>query len=676
MILRRVVINNLFCYNGRVTYEFQPANGAGNVVLVVGRNGYGKTSLLNAVKLLFLGPDDRKQRQVGFPPRNLSRSDYVLGTAAWWGIMNRAARAAGDDVCSIRIELGTTEAVTFIAERSWHFYNGSFEEDAYVATDGREYRNDSADERLGELLPRELVPFFFFDGEELQFLAETSDDQRADAMERLLSLSYITGVETQLAETIKMWRREAMPLDIQAQIAQVEGEISTLNANLVAERQRRDACGRELAEAVERADAQKRRMEAMRAAGSSNHSGRLDEDIASLERELESDFSDLAYAITSNAPLLANPGLVRATRAPLEDIIDRKTRSAESVFDHVFSVLPERLFGEPPQPRIPLTDEQQRFFTSKMRRILDAFAVEDQGTPPLLGSLDLARARQLRERFLGLEAGLAVLRQDRARRLKEVSRKRQRLEDLKAERREVEFGSAERADAYRRQEEGFVELQRKIGSLEKDLDQHDRKIAEVTRQEGESKSKLAALERKHHSATRISRRLEIAIGLRDSFVAYRGRSRASRRQQIEDVINQHFSRLMSGHRLVEHIRIDDDFFMHFVDVEGREVGHLTISHGMRQLAVTALLWALKDVSGRNLPIIVDTPLARIDRDNQRNLLEKYYPHAAEQVIILATDSEIDAGKFELLRPHLGAHFRLENPDGQSTRVIREDLPHG
>ncbi|MEO5373458.1 MAG: hypothetical protein H7840_04180 [Alphaproteobacteria bacterium] len=83
--------------------------------------------------------------------------------------MNASAKAANVTECSVRIELGTPEAVTFVAERTWTFSGGKFVEELSVTTEGRDFRRDSAEERLADLLPRELVPFFFFDGEELQF---------------------------------------------------------------------------------------------------------------------------------------------------------------------------------------------------------------------------------------------------------------------------------------------------------------------------------------------------------------------------------------------------------------------------------------------------------------------------------------------------------------------------
>lgn len=677
MIFQRVTITDLFSYCGEQTYDFT-ADPARPVALIVGRNGFGKTSLLNAVKLLFLGSDDRTQRQVGFPPRNLSRNDYVLGTPhGWAGILNRHARNAGRNYGSIRVELGEAGRVLLAATRSWVINGRSFEEELTVREAGQqEVKNDAAEERLSKLLPRELVPFFFFDGEELQFLAEGGDDVRAQAMERLLSLSFLTGVETQLGEVVKDLRKNDLPAEVKVEIAAAEGRLATLGAEAQALRQRCEELRREIAETRDHEDGQRRRMEALRREGTVANTRHLEGEIKALEGELETDLSDLANDLATDAPLLANPALVNAAQSAVAEVVEFKTRAATSVAATLRTVLPERLFVEPPQPRAKLTDDQRRFFEDKLHRILDSYAVADTGSPPFLDSLDLTRARTLRERFTRWNAAMATQRQDRARRLKQASARRARLERLRAEQRETQFGIKERADDYHRLESEFAEIIRARGRLEAALDQHEAKLAAKQGEERECEASLRTLQSRHERARKAGEKLRIAIDLRDTFQVFRQKSRAARRGQIEEAVNRHFRRLMTGHHMIERIVIDQDFVMRFHDADGEEFGQLTVSHGMRQLAVTALLWALKEVSGRALPIMVDTPLARIDRENQHNLLRLYYPHAAEQVIILATDSEIDAEKFAVLREHVGVRFTLDNPDGQTTRVPAPERVHG
>lgn len=667
MIFRRIVLKDLLSYRGEVTFDFTSAEHK-SVVLVIGRNGYGKTSLLTAVKLLFLGTQTKSQRQVGFPPRNLSRNDYILGVPRGWsGILNR--HADGNEA-SVTIEMGSPDTTTFTATRTWRISGQQFNEDLRVIADGELVAGDAAEIRLAELLPRELVPFFFFDGEEVQFLAEGADSARAEAMERLLSMSFVVGVEQQLGEVVKSLSREQLPEDVKKKIKDAEGQLGVIDAEIAALHSEVERKQRDLLEADEEKETLQRRMEGMRTSGAVEDTTQLEAWIADLQETLEEEQAEIAKTLAADVPLLANPRLVEAALKSLSEVIDHRSDAQASVAHTLTSVLPDRLFAEPPQPREPLSGEQERFFRDKLGHILAAFAVQDTAPPPFLQAIESPRAKELLRRFTRYSAAMTTLRQDRAHRLREISTKRAQLAKLEGELREARTGGGDRAKDYKRMEEKFAEASRTAGSIQAEikqvLDTQENKRAKRKEIQGI----LNTLERQHHLAGKNNEQLRVAAALRETFAEYRKRNRAARRAQIEDAVNRHFKRLMTGHRLIDHIRIDDDFAMHFLDAEKREFGQLTISHGMRQLAVTALLWALKDVSGRSLPIIVDTPLARIDKANQCNLLEAYYPHAAEQVIILATDSEIDRDKFDLLRDHIGVQFRLENPDGQSTHLVR------
>jgi len=668
MIFHRITLTNLFSYKGEQTFNLAPTEGqSSRLALIIGRNGFGKTSLLNAVKLLFLGTEDKNQR------RSMSRSAYVLGDGGKWsGILNRQARSEGATSCSVRIEVGPPDHVELVAQRSWTIKGDSFvpnDEVLEVEVDGRPLAGEVAEARLDEFLPRELVPFFFFDGEEIRYLAETSDVRRAEAMERLLSLSFVNGVENELSGLARDWRREVLPAEIQAQIASEEAKLTAITTAVEASRVKAADFKEQKHDAEEQADKVQHKMDQLRRGGGLADSASLEAEVTASEIRLQQMQNSLAYDIATDAPLIANPSLVAASIGPLAELVDKKARSADSVIETLFKVLPERLFNEPPQPRDKLSGEQQKFYETKLRKILDGFGISDDGSTGLLGDLDLTRARHLLDQLRGVNSSMKLVREHRARRLREISGLKAKLDDLKADRREAEFGSSDAAARYAEYETEYADLQQQIGrfsgEIEKGYEHAHTKLAE----EAEVKRLIKSLEKQVHDATKADNRLRIAVALRESFKEYRQVRREAKREEIEAALNRRFNTLMSGHSLISVIKVDEDFYLSFHDKKGDPVGSGSISHGMRQLAVTALLWALKDVSGRPLPIIVDTPLARIDRENQENLLIHYYPNAAEQVIVLATDSEIDERKYDLVQPQVDRIFVLSNPDGETTSAL-------
>jgi DNA sulfur modification protein DndD len=96
-----------------------------------------------------------------------------------------------------------------------------------------------------------------------------------------------------------------------------------------------------------------------------------------------------------------------------------------------------------------------------------------------------------------------------------------------------------------------------------------------------------------------------------------------------------------------------------VDKARRDVPKNTLSAGEKQIYAVAVLWALARTSGRVLPMIVDTPLARLDSDHRTAIIQRYFTSASHQVIVLSTDTEVDHTLLELLGQSVSHTFQLE-----------------
>jgi len=73
--------------------------------------------------------------------------------------------------------------------------------------------------------------------------------------------------------------------------------------------------------------------------------------------------------------------------------------------------------------------------------------------------------------------------------------------------------------------------------------------------------------------------------------------------------------------------------------------------------------------GSPFPIVIDTPLGRLDSDHRANLVQNYFPYISHQVILFSTDTEVDQEYFEALKPHISHAYHLEyDPDKGATLV--------
>lgn len=101
-----------------------------------------------------------------------------------------------------------------------------------------------------------------------------------------------------------------------------------------------------------------------------------------------------------------------------------------------------------------------------------------------------------------------------------------------------------------------------------------------------------------------------------------------------------------------------------------ELGRL--SKGERQIFILALYWAIIEISGQNIPFVIDTPYARIDANHRREISEKFFPNISDQVIILSTDEEINEEYYRIIKPYISKEYLLINDENENRTTIENN----
>ncbi len=149
------------------------------------------------------------------------------------------------------------------------------------------------------------------------------------------------------------------------------------------------------------------------------------------------------------------------------------------------------------------------------------------------------------------------------------------------------------------------------------------------------------------------------------------RATASKIDRLSQKVTEAFRFLLSKKTLVQRVLIDPDTFaITLLGESGNCVPKERLSEGEKQIFAISVLWGLSQSSARPLPAIIDTPMARLDSEHRNQLVERYFPHASHQVIVLSTDTEIERRYFHNLQPHIARAYHLTY-DEQS-RVTRPE----
>lgn len=672
MIFNKLTINNIFSYHGECVFDLSPPSSSANVVLIWGRNGYGKTSLLNSIKLALAGVSEDLRASV-HSGRSLKRDHYLLGMAdEWMGALNRRARASAEkSKFSVKLEW-TEPAGSVTLEREWILdgkkigerleINPSFGEKPSVDIDGPLDGESRA--FIQQRLPSALLPFFIYDAERVQQLAEANRDGQMHQIEEILDLVDIDVIEQYLGQNLTLWRREAKDRN-QHHVDAQSLELQSVESKCAALQVEKSDLEEELSDLQVRIDRIEAALRIRREFALQTEAAELTVSQTFTTKQLEDRMQHLFTAFTRDAPLALNAVLMQQATTELEKIVSHPNRRLKDEISRILEVLPQRLLRDP--PKLDLRPDQISALDRRLDKIIRSYQPDAEDMTAGLFHLPPARAEAVSMVVGGYARDQRAARQWKddlleIRRLKtslkDIDRKLNDVSNLApAEKEQFEQKAAEKSDLETRK----AELNRKVGAL-------DQQLADLNRDLLAMKDRLRQAEKELNESLAAQGRLSVGQRLQKALKIYRDLLKTRRRGEIEEAVNSRFQALMSSHQLIHKIRVNEDFSLHYEDANGGPIGMGNISAGMKQLVAQALLWGLKDVTHKDAPVIIDTPLARIDREHQQNLITRYFPHAGRQVIILPTDSELDREKYELIRPHVYREYRLVNRSGEATQV--------
>ena len=142
--------------------------------------------------------------------------------------------------------------------------------------------------------------------------------------------------------------------------------------------------------------------------------------------------------------------------------------------------------------------------------------------------------------------------------------------------------------------------------------------------------------------------------------------------RIQANVEESFRHLLRKQTLVASLRIDHRTYeLELRDADGAVLAPARLSAGERQLLAVSLLWGLAKASRRPLPAVIDTPLGRLDSSHRRHLVERYFPSASHQVLLLSTDEEIRGEYLEALRPAVGRSYLVQYDEAARSSTVTQ-----
>ena len=642
MILKKLTMHNFGVYASTNQFEF---HGGKPVVLIGGMNGRGKTTFLEAVLLGLYGANSFAYTESKFKTYGQYLKSYVN-------------KSDGTKQTYIELEFsldGSNEEV-YLIHREWDGNAQRIREKIWVKKNGidNSFLTENWPMFVENILPSALSSFFFFDGEKIAELAvENTNTQMKESIKALLGISVLDLLNNDLGRIIS-----------RLSVTVTEDQDLVYLEQL---RQKRDSA----IEDLNNVDDEIRQ---------------LVKKIEGLNIELEKKNSE--YAVKGGDIVEQRHDLMRQ-RAQQQALLERYD---DDFLEQVAGEMPlklvkELLFDIEIQGTMEQSYKISVMATDKVRNLYKDFVSKHPETNDILSEfikfVQADNDAHKQEEVYGLSNNtLYQVKRLNSYQLKEC------IEHIKMqmERRNESQKKIDEIDNYL-----SVDIDEKV------LNRIFKRIKELEKEILTEEVNLTALQQKRttlHGAAMIAEN-EFNKGAEQvlsSFEAedddkrivkyahmaikiiknYRIRLQENKADVLARTMTDCYRKLAYKKHLIKEIQMDPvTLDLHYLNGKGEEIEKKKLSAGEKQLMVISLLWALAICSKKKLPVIIDTPLSRLDSIHREALITTYFPNASDQTIILSTDSEIDRKYYELLKPHIGDEFTLVYDDDLMKTSIKK-----
>jgi DNA sulfur modification protein DndD len=645
MLITKLRLNNFRVFCGLHEIDLTPSGPSYNkhgeaiegterpIILFGGLNGAGKTSILTAVRLALYG-----RQSFGKPLHN---NEYVEELSQ---LIHKGNSINAPETAYVELEFRHNQAGCenlYKVTRSWKrgkSDNLTLEQDGQTLS---ELSYDQCQGFLNELIPNGIADLFFFDGEKIAELAEDESGTVLNtAVKRLLGLDVIAKLKSDLNIYLKKQGASLLEQSIKQQLDSLDEKRIQHERN-----------------------SEKLRYEANQVLIQIEHES---QQIQKLEAELSS-----------------NGGAWAQTREQEQEKIDQLLKEKVELEKQIrmemetslpFALAPNAMKSLLVQIEKEQTVKQRQSFTKELDGFLDTLrkdlgfrladssvameAVKDcfndyvkQDNEQLLLDISERQANAI-DYQINQSGRQSFQRFDQARqRLSEVEDQLDNISQNVARAPEKEQ-LQDTLDKIRAKDKKKQKLSSDYRILLEEAKQELRLALETARQ-------IQKLHDKHRDNANKNASVENAqntILLMDKFAEQLTKARV---KSLEQHFVESYKKLARKEDLQLTAAINPKTFdVELIDEHGSKINRKAMSAGEKQIYAISILEALGKTSGRKLPIIIDTPLGRLDSHHRDKLVENYFPTASHQVVILSTDTEIDKDYINLIQDDIAKTYEI------------------
>ncbi|MDR2123190.1 MAG: DNA sulfur modification protein DndD [Flavobacteriaceae bacterium] len=692
MFIKDIELNNFRIYKGKIKIDLLPENNK-NIVVVSGKNGFGKTTFLMSLVWCLYGKQMEKVDEL-YQKEIADKGGYgkYIGNS-----LNRLARAKGETRFSVSVTFRDVKIPDITCNeikitRSYDIKTSTSDK-VEVLIDG--FQNELIQDLTTEgkqdgeeifirdfILPIEIAKFFFFDAEKIVSLAEiNSSEQR-----RLLSKAYteVLGIKKyeDLKDQLENIQDEYRKKSAKPQERQEFNEIETAIKNKQI--------------AIDDIEVQVQELNQEK-----------------VEKQSESNEIQMKLIQEGNMMTLEQLNDLKIEETKLNDKINNLQNDLKDLFD----LIPFGLAGETLMDISNQLESEKNYKESKYKQedvgektkcILDDIEVEKKKFNGIIGieirDFYETQIKNLIKKYFfsdipELPAHFEALHDFSDVETNELNTL---INNLKHTFRDV---FTRLNDEYLRSKNDLDSIRRKIRSAEKDAEDEyianlradkkrlddrvfsiEKDIYDLGERTGAFKNEIKTLKQRQEElrkkiddSRRYSEKDKKTQDLISNLKEFIKDFKVTTKKKLEENILNELNILMHKKGFIKKVVVDinqagDDVDINLFNSRNEKIDKGSLSMGERQMYASALLKALVDESDIEFPVFIDSPMQKFDKDHAENVIKEFYPNVSKQVVLFPLiHKELTESEFELLKSNISKSYIIHNISTDASEFV-ESVP--
>jgi len=651
MNINKLTLYNYGFYYKENTFDFNTNNAENNIILIGGANGAGKSTLLESIKIALYG-----SLYLGYKSNTDEYKSFISD------MINYNIKNNQNNKMYIILNIDITRGgnlINYKIKREWNTF--SLEENLIIK-ENDEYLNDEEKDNLinyiRKVYPPSLFDFFLFDGEKISNKLYSQDFQHTlkSIFTKIFNLSLLGTLKDDINNVLSRKTNNSSFDENENEYIEIKNTFENINKKINNKEEIKAETLNEISTLKSKYNKLQQEFE-LNGGKLAEERTSLNKNISQLEEKKKNYQEEIKELNETLLPFIININIL--DNALNQILSEREYLNYNNLSKKINQSKIKNKIHNEIKSELAINSLNENI-TNNILDIIDSTLKPnlDYNNFKVIHKISPGEEDKLKNQIYDLKS---INKSQLIDKIKDISTINKKINHNRNLLKENKMNS-DLKNLLNDMEEinnKISDLEIKIEELNFDLESLYNKKEEIQQKKDKSYKELVK-SKKEESIPVICDKLETVIN------KYTNNKTKSKIKKLENEFLRVINNLFSVNNYITDINIDYKTFN--IKIYNNKKELKSLSSGEQQLVILALLWSLINLSKEKLPIVFDTLFGRIDSKHRKNIIDNLINTTNEQIIVLATDSEINSNFYNEIKPYLVKEYLLSKENKLSHKA--------